>query len=68
MLTKNMGQTDRTLRTVIGVVLLILAIVSLSGAWAWLSGLVGVVLLATAATGYCPPYALLGISTRKSHS
>lgn len=62
MLAKNMGQTDRIIRTVVGL-LLIVAVFNLSGAWAWIAGIVGLVLLATAATGYCPPYALLGIRT-----
>lgn len=63
MLAKNMGQTDRLIRAIVGAVLLILAFATLSGGWAWVAGIVGVVLLATAAMGHCPPYALLGINT-----
>lgn len=63
MFEKNMGQTDRAIRGVVGIALLILAFVSLTGGWAWVAGIVGVVLLATAAMGSCPPYALLGINT-----
>jgi uncharacterized membrane protein YkgB len=63
MLAKNMGQTDRLVRGIVGVVLLILAFASLAGTWAWVAGLGGVVLLATAALGSCPPYQLLGINT-----
>lgn len=62
-MTRNMGQTDRIIRTVVGAVLLLLAVGMLSGGWAWLAGIVGVVMLATAAMGTCPPYALLGINT-----
>lgn len=63
MLAKNMGQTDRTIRAIVGVVLLVLAFAVLGGGLAWLAGIVGVVMLATAALGSCPPYALLGINT-----
>jgi uncharacterized membrane protein YkgB len=63
MFEKNMGNTDRAIRTVIGVVLLFVAFTSLAGVWAWVAGIVGAVLLATAAMGSCPPYALLGINT-----
>jgi hypothetical protein len=66
MFEKNMGQTDRAIRGVVGIALLILAFVSLTGGWAWVAGIVGAVLLATAAMGSCPPYALLGINTCKA--
>ncbi|WP_288941842.1 DUF2892 domain-containing protein [Roseovarius pacificus] len=68
MFTKNMGKTDRTIRAIVGVVLLFLALTSMSGGWAWVAGIVGAVLLATAAMGICPPYALLGINTCKKES
>ena len=63
MFAKNMGQTDRMIRAVAGVVLLILAFAALGGTLAWIAGIVGVVMLGTAAMGSCPPYALLGINT-----
>lgn len=62
MLEKNMGQTDRIIRAVIGIVAII-AFFMVSGGWAWLLLVVGVVLLATSAMGSCPPYSLLGINT-----
>ena len=65
MLKKNMGQTDRTIRAIGGVVLII-AFFTMSGFWAWLAGIVGVALIATAALGTCPPYNLLGINTCSS--
>ncbi len=55
---KNMGSPDRVIRTVAGLAI-IGAGVYFNSWW----GAIGVVLLATAATGWCPPYALLGIST-----
>lgn len=66
MLSKNMGQTDRLIRAIIGAALLVFTFLSLSGGLAWVAGIVGAVLLATAALGSCPPYALLGINTCKT--
>ncbi len=59
-MTKNIGTVDRTVRIVVGLVLLSLVFVGPQTPWGW----IGLVLIATAAVGYCPPYALLGISTR----
>lgn len=55
----NVGSIDRTLRILIGLVLIGLAFTGTVGWWGWL----GVVPLATGLIGWCPPYALLGIST-----
>ena len=62
MFEKNMSQTDRVIRAVVGVVLVI-AYFMVAGSWSWLLLLIGLVLLATAALGSCPPYSLLGINT-----
>ncbi|MFZ5961434.1 YgaP family membrane protein [Thalassococcus sp. BH17M4-6] len=62
MFAKNMGQTDRIVRTVVGVIALILFFTMASGL-KWLALVVGIVMLATAAMGSCPPYQLLGINT-----
>lgn len=64
-MTKNMGQTDRIIRAVLGLVLLGVAFTSLHGIWAIIAGIVGVVMVGTAALGTCPPYAILGINTCK---
>jgi len=64
MFAKNVGQTDRMIRGVIGVLLLI-AFFMTTGGWTWLLLVAGGVLVATAALGTCPPYALLGINTCK---
>lgn len=55
---QNVGSADRTIRIVLG-----LAIIA-AGAWyqSWW-GAVGIVPLATATLGWCPPYSLLGINT-----
>ncbi|MFP1632304.1 DUF2892 domain-containing protein [Zhengella sp. ZM62] len=64
MFKNNMGTADRAIRAIAGVVLLALYFMgTASGAWGWVALIVGVVLLATAALGWCPPYSLLGINT-----
>jgi uncharacterized membrane protein YecN with MAPEG domain len=62
-MTVNMGKADRTLRALVGAALLLLAFVALTGTWAWVAGIVGAVLLATSAAGWCPAYAPLGLNT-----
>ncbi len=55
----NVGGIDRILRIVIGLVLVGLTLSGTIGAWGWL----GLVLVATAAIGFCPLYPLLGMNT-----
>jgi hypothetical protein len=55
---KNMGQKDRVVRGFIGVLMLMYAVVFQN-----MVGLVGVIPLLTAVTGYCPLYTVLGIRT-----
>lgn len=57
---RNMGTTDRTIRTVAGVALLGLGY---AAGWGWIAYAIAAVLLVTAAVGFCPPYALLGMNT-----
>lgn len=57
-MTKNVGSIDRTLRIVIGALLILGALMGY-GWWMW----IGVVPLATGLMGWCPPYSLLGINT-----
>ncbi|MBM3398171.1 MAG: DUF2892 domain-containing protein [Betaproteobacteria bacterium] len=61
-MTKNIGNTERIIRIVGGLVLIALAATGTVGAWGWL----GLVPLATGLTGWCPPYSLLGINTCKN--
>lgn len=63
---KNMGSTDRAVRLVIGVVLLVLALFTgVGGAgWVhWLMMIVGAVMVLTSAIGVCPAYLPFGIKT-----
>ncbi len=60
----NLGSIERGVRAVLGLVLLGLAAGGiLTGVGLWVAGVVGVVLVATAAISFCPLWALLGIST-----
>lgn len=58
-MTQNIGGLDRIIRIVIGLGLLSLVFIGPKTAWGWL----GLIPLGTALVGWCPPYALLGIST-----
>lgn len=55
----NVGGMDRILRIIIGLALIALTVTGTIGVWGWL----GVVLLATGAIGWCPPYAIFGWNT-----
>ncbi len=55
----NVGGLDRIIRAVLGLVLIALTLMGTIGVWGWL----GVVLLGTAAIGWCPPYQIFGINT-----
>ncbi len=59
---KNVGVIDRIIRVAAGLGILSLAFVGPQTAWAYL----GIIPLMTGLTGFCPPYALLGIKTCKS--
>jgi hypothetical protein len=58
----NIGSTDRILRIVAGIVLIVLFFV-LTGPIRWI-GVLGVVFIATAAMNFCPLYVPLGWSTK----
>ena len=60
---KNVGNTDKWVRIVLGVAL-IAVLIFVQSAWRWV-GLVGVVLVVTAFLNFCPLYALFGIHTNK---
>ncbi|MDH4163018.1 MAG: DUF2892 domain-containing protein [Nitrospirota bacterium] len=59
---KNVGAAERIARIVLGLVILAFAFVGPKTAWAYL----GIIPLATGLIGWCPPYALFGISTCKT--
>ncbi|OKH90183.1 DUF2892 domain-containing protein [Thalassospira sp. TSL5-1] len=67
----NIGRLDRAARFIAGLVLLVLpfalagegGIMAAMGGYAWLSLLVGAVMLVTAVFRFCPAYWLFGIRT-----
>lgn len=60
----NVGGIDRILRIVVGLALVGLAATEVVGWWGWL----GIVPLATGVIGWCPPYAMFGMSTCKTRA
>lgn len=66
---KNVGTIDRAIRAVAGIAAIAAyAMGFLSGTLGIVALVVGVVLLGTAAIGWCPPYAIFGLSTCKIKS
>ena len=61
MLQRNIGTTDRIVRVLVGLALLVLGI-ALKTWW----GVIGVIPVLTAFVGICPAYIPLGISTCRS--
>lgn len=57
----NVGGIDRTLRIVVGVVLVALAATGVIGLWGW----IGIIPILTGTTRVCPAYLPLGFSTCK---
>lgn len=63
-MTKNMGQIDRLIRTVVAIALIALIVTGhVSGAIAIIAALVAAVFLLTSVVGFCPLYRLIGVST-----
>ncbi len=64
---RNVGGIDRVLRVAAGAILLPAGIVLAAGGHppGWTLAIVGALLLASGALGFCPPYVLLGISTAR---
>lgn len=58
----NIGNIDRSIRVILGLVLLALVFIGPQTLW----GLIGIIPIATALMGNCPAYTLLGIQTCRS--
>ena len=63
-MTRNIGKPERIVRVVVGLGILSLAFWGPESPWAYL----GILPLLTGLLGWCPPYALLGISTARAPS
>jgi len=57
-MTANVGNTDRIIRIVVGLALIVWALMG-GPVWAW----IGVVPLATGLVRVCPAYSILGMNT-----
>lgn len=63
---KNVGNGDRFLRIILGVIVLIFGLSgSLEGLLMWGALLVGIILVFTSSMQFCPLYAVFGINTCK---
>jgi len=60
MVPQNMGMTDRLIRGILGIAILVMGVVRRS--W-W--GLLGIYLIITALLGFCPLYLPFKFSTRE---
>lgn len=62
-MTKNEGNLDRIIRIVAGAALLVAGFGFASGALAIVLAALGFIFVATGLAGWCPLYALFGVST-----
>ena len=63
---KNVGQTDRTIRIVLGIVLIGLKLVGvLAGTVGTVALVIGIIALVTGFINFCPLYSLFKINTKK---
>ena len=60
-MTRNVGNTERAIRVIAGLILVSLVFIGPQTAWGW----IGLIPIATGLVGWCPPYALFGINTCK---
>jgi uncharacterized membrane protein YkgB len=63
---RNMGNTDRGVRAIIGIVMMAVGFSVLGGAAAIAVGVIGAVLFATSLIAWCPLYVPFRFSTRKA--
>jgi phosphate/sulfate permease len=63
---KNMSMTDRIVRAIVGIGLLILAFIVVTGVLQIIFWIFAAILLVTALVGVCPAYMLFHFSTKKS--
>ena len=69
-MTANVGNTDRILRAILGLILIFAPLLNMPAIWssaalAYGSIVIGLVLIATALFRFCPLYRIFGLSTCK---
>jgi len=63
---KNIGNGDRFLRIMIGIIALILVMGNVvEGTWMWVALAVGLLMVLTSSIQFCPAYSLFGVNTCK---
>ena len=65
-MTRNMGNVDRAVRFIIGIVMMGVGFGAMSGGAAIAVGVIGVILFATSVIGWCPLYLPFGMKTLKA--
>lgn len=58
-MSQNIGGIDRTLRIILGALLIVATVMGALPAWGW----IGIVPLATGLMSWCPAYSLFGLNT-----
>lgn len=66
MFTQNVGSSDRLLRIVLGLALIVAGFFSLTGIVGTIVGVIGFIPLLTGLVGWCPLYRAFNFSTQKS--
>ena len=66
MFRQNVGGFDRIFRIMVGLLLIVLGFLVLSGIWGLVVGIFGFVPLLTGLVGWCPLYLPFKLTTRKS--
>jgi hypothetical protein len=65
-MTKNMGNADRAIRTLLAVAIIVLYLTdTISGTLAIILGIVAIAFLVTSLVGWCPAYVPFRLSTCK---
>lgn len=63
---KNMGAVDRSIRTILAIVVAVLYFTgTITGMAAIILGVIAIIFLVTSFVSFCPLYTVLGISTLK---
>ena len=62
---QNESETDRTVRVILGTLLVLISYSVMKGAWQVVLYVLGAILLITGFTGFCLIYKLMGISSQK---
>lgn len=61
----NIGTLDRIMRVIVGMALVLLPTITGLAIWSGIAAAVGAILVVTALFGFCPIYALFGLSSKR---